>query len=301
MSAEQGDEKHEQDRVSQQRRTILSAGLSIAAGNVLFPNIGFAEEASEKYENTNKFALTTLADEWEGFKKSRTFKRAGKDIEIAQAFNEQRKNGLAVYEGNLVLTSYMEELTPKYWQGKKVLELGCGTGLGSITASLLGASMVTASDREPAVLALAESNLERNIGGRGQKYSMARVNWGTDQCAPDTAAYMRDMGQCWAPSARPQGGYDVVIGADLTYTSGLVPNIIDTIQKLGSDNVEVIFCWCEPALFTWNSNVMDELNEGLRAFDSAFSVNKITTGNAFKGHDNTFVLRMTPKPRSAQD
>eukprot|EP00961_Rhodomonas_salina_P101842 1370084-Rhodomonas_salina.1 len=34
---------------------------------------------------------------------------------------------------------------------------------------------------------------------------------------------------------------------------------------------------------------------------AAGTVNKITTGNAFKGHDNTFVLRMTPKPRSAQD
>jgi predicted RNA methylase len=40
----------------------------------------------------------------------------------------------------------METLTPSYWRGKKVIELGTGTGFAAITAAVLGATDVTATD-----------------------------------------------------------------------------------------------------------------------------------------------------------
>jgi len=34
----------------------------------------------------------------------------GKNIVVTQEFGDKKKNGLAVYEGNLILTSFMEGL-----------------------------------------------------------------------------------------------------------------------------------------------------------------------------------------------
>ena len=136
--------------------------------------------ARQVYESgVTKYDTTKLAEEWEGFLPSRQVKRGGQTIFVNQEFNDKKKNGLAVYEGNLILTSFMEGLGKEYWQGSRVLELGCGTALGSITASVMGASSVTASDREDTVLALAEKNMKANIKD-ATRFRTAKVSWGTD-------------------------------------------------------------------------------------------------------------------------
>ena len=38
---------------------------------------------------------------------------------VAQEFGDKKKNGLAVYEGNLILTAYMESLGKDFWQGTR--------------------------------------------------------------------------------------------------------------------------------------------------------------------------------------
>jgi len=237
--------------------------------------------------------LNPLADEWEGFKETRTFNRGGKDIVLEQEFTSKRKNGLAVYEGNVVLTDYMQSLPKELWKDKNVLELGCGTGLGSITASLLGAKLVTASDRDPVVLSLAERNMLRNLKDE-TSFRTARISWGTPFCTTE-AQYMRDMGQCWDSKFAFQKGYDVIIGADLTYSAGLIPLLADTLNDFSGPQTEILLCWCEPKLFTWNTDVMEELNKEIEYFRSRFKVETIRSGPAFQGHDNTFLLRMKKK------
>jgi putative methylase len=48
-------------------------------------------------------------------------------------------------------------------EGMKVIDLGCGTGMFSIAASLMGAGMVRGFDRSPEALAVAEENA-RELG-----------------------------------------------------------------------------------------------------------------------------------------
>ena len=64
----------------------------------------------------------------------------------------QASTGSAVWGGGIVLSRYMEVLGSTFWEGKRVLELGTGTGLGSVTAPKLGAARVLAIDPAAASL-----------------------------------------------------------------------------------------------------------------------------------------------------
>jgi len=120
--------------------------------------------------------------------------------------------GSSVWGGGLVLSRYMEVLGSSFWSGKRVIELGTGTGLGSITAAKLGASAVLATDRDPAVLELAGENARANLG-RGSTFRTAELTWGSS-------------------AASLAGDWDVVIGADLTYNREAWPALADTINGL---------------------------------------------------------------------
>ena len=120
----------------------------------------------------------------------------------------EASTGSAVWGGGVVLSRFMETgLGDGYWEGKRVLELGTGTGLGSITASKLGAARVLATDRDPKVLELAVRNAKAN----GASIGTAMLDWGTN------APLLED-------------GWDVVIGADLTYNRDAWPVLFDTLK-----------------------------------------------------------------------
>ncbi len=96
------------------------------------------------------------------FRDRREFQRAGRKIVIRQEFdkNGSRSTGSAVWEGDVVLTKYMTlELPKEYWQGKSVVELGAGTGLGGMVAALLGAARVDVTDGDERVLDLVRSKM----------------------------------------------------------------------------------------------------------------------------------------------
>ena len=86
----------------------------------------------------------------------------------------------------------------------------------------------------------------------------------------------------------------------MTYTADLIPLMAKTLVDLSGPETEIILCWCEPRLFTFNSDVMEELNrDGIPVFDQSFKVERITTGPAFDAgltnKDRTFILRMKRK------
>ena len=125
--------------------------------------------------------------------------------------------GSTVWGGGVVLQRYIESLGTDFWEGKRVIELGTGTGLGGISAARLGAS-VLATDRDGEVLQLAETNARAN--GAGERFGTSLLEWGpapTDGSASEPA-----YAQPW----------DVVIGADLTYNREAWPLLVETLQRL---------------------------------------------------------------------
>lgn len=134
----------------------------------------------------------------------------------------QVSTGSTVWGGGVVLQRYLESLGTDFWQGKSVIELGTGTGLGGVTAARLGASEVLVTDRDAAVLELAEANARANLPARvAGAFRTGLLEWGPapkDSSVPVEPAYTRP--------------WDVVIGADLTYNRDAWPVLVDTLQRL---------------------------------------------------------------------
>ena len=59
----------------------------------------------------------------------------------------QVSTGSTVWGGGVVLQRYLESLGTDFWQGKSVIELGTGTGLGGVTAARLPETLRGARDR----------------------------------------------------------------------------------------------------------------------------------------------------------
>jgi predicted nicotinamide N-methyase len=93
------------------------------------------------------------------------------------------------------------ELARRALQGKRILELGAGTGLPGILAASLGASVVQ-TDRQNLVLHVCKLNAEKN----GVTSIEHRVGDWT----------------AWTDSAR----YDLIIGSDILYAEPLHPHLI---------------------------------------------------------------------------
>jgi predicted nicotinamide N-methyase len=133
---------------------------------------------------------------------------------IRQQAGGSGATGMTVWNSGLVLAMLLDDLvemlsaSPRsedFWSGQDVLELGCGTGIGSIAAHLLGARSVVATDGNEKVLELTRSNIRRNCisACKGPLSIEAKqLQWGL-LSAMD-----------FSESA------SLVLGADLTYNAG---------------------------------------------------------------------------------
>ena len=126
----------------------------------------------------------------------------------------QSSTGSSVWGGGVVLARFMEAQGEAFWEGKQVIELGSGAGLGAITAAKLGASNVLATDRDASVLKLTATNAASNLGTRAGVLETAVLEWGQPQPTVDASAW------------------DVVIGADLTYNRDAWPFLIQQLKRL---------------------------------------------------------------------
>jgi predicted nicotinamide N-methyase len=108
-----------------------------------------------------------------------------------------RPYGIVLWPAAIALT---HEVASRDVAGKRVLELGAGTGLPGIVAASLGARVVQ-TDRQQLVLHVCKQNAERN-GVTSVEHRMA--DW-----------------TAWEDADR----YDLILGSDILYAGALHPHL----------------------------------------------------------------------------
>jgi SAM-dependent methyltransferase len=164
--------------------------------------------------------------------------RAVRDIPLSQSSRVVLKmqqgaagagtTGLAVWNASLLLSRLLQELFQQQqqqkeattsmtkdvsWSSLRIVELGCGTGLASLTAAALGARQVLATDGNPAVVQLARQNIVAN--DLTDRVQAAVLPWGL----MDALDYVD----------KP---FDLVLGSDLTYQSQNWPALAQSMATL---------------------------------------------------------------------
>ena len=124
-------------------------------------------------------------------------------------------------------------LSRSWWEGRvglpkaadvRVLELGAGLGLCSLTAAALGASDVVATEIEPALTALQKSIESNSESQHADRITVADLPWGDD----DRAASLGTR------------AWDVVIGTDLVYGARLHAPLLATLRRVLTPGVSTL-------------------------------------------------------------
>ncbi|KAE8626717.1 hypothetical protein XENTR_v10006724 [Xenopus tropicalis] len=133
----------------------------------------------------------------------------GTELRITQHYGANLGVAAPVWDAALFLCGYFEEQKLDF-KGKKVIELGAGTGIVGILVSLLGGH-VTLTDL-PHALSQIQKNVSANVSSNNPPQVCA-LSWGLDQ------------------EKFPQD-YDFVLGADIVYLHDTYPLLIQTLQYL---------------------------------------------------------------------
>lgn len=150
---------------------------------------------------------------------SAQFRFCDHDINIVQ---DWKRLGVAavVWDAAVVMCMYLE-LGRVELKGKRVIELGAGTGLVGIVAALLGAK-VTITDRQPALDSLS-TNVKANLPPAIlESATISELTWGEHL------------------NRFPIGGFNLVLGADIVYLEDTFIPLIETMEHLCSDSTLVL-------------------------------------------------------------
>ncbi|XP_048394356.1 EEF1A lysine methyltransferase 3-like [Stegostoma tigrinum] len=137
------------------------------------------------------------------------FEFCGYNLKIAQILGANLGVSAYVWDAGLALCHYFEKKNINF-SGKKVIELGSGTGIVGILATLLGGD-VTMTDKQK-VLKQIETNVQVNVPSACRHRLQIRpLTWGEDHTNFPT-------------------DYDFVLGSDIVYSSVTYPALIETFR-----------------------------------------------------------------------
>ncbi|XP_007905220.1 EEF1A lysine methyltransferase 3 [Callorhinchus milii] len=143
----------------------------------------------------------------------------GHKLKITRMIGANLQFSSTIWEAGLILCRYFEQQKMNF-SGKKVIELGSGTGIVGILAGLLGGEM-TLTDRTRTLMQI-EKNISDNFPpAMMNRIKVATLNWGENQTEFST-------------------NYDYIIGSDIVYSPSIYPCLIATLKHLSNSNT-IIF------------------------------------------------------------
>ncbi|XP_054829454.1 protein-lysine methyltransferase METTL21C isoform X2 [Eublepharis macularius] len=164
---------------------------------------------------------------------------AGHQITIQESIENF---GAIVWPGALALCQYLESDQQEIiLKDKKLIELGAGTGLVSIVASILGA-FVTATDL-PEVLENLEFNITKNTRGMNiHKPEVRELTWG-ENLSEDFPKRTHH--------------YDFIVATDVVYHHTALDQLLDTISYLCQPGTSLL--WANKFRFSTDYDFLDKL------------------------------------------
>ncbi|KAI1653841.1 putative methyltransferase-domain-containing protein [Daldinia decipiens] len=141
-------------------------------------------------------------------------------LESRNLISASGTTGLRTWEASLHLGQFLCA-NPSLIRGKRVLELGSGTGyLSVLCARFLTSTLTIASDGSDEVVATLPENFFLNGLQDSKQIRAMDIKWGH--------ALVGTEDQYW------NGGMpiDVVLGADIAYDKGVIPALVGTLEEL---------------------------------------------------------------------
>lgn len=169
------------------------------------------------------------------FNIERGFFIMGREINITDGSNRSLGTGLNTWDGAVVLAKFFE-VNAYIVAGKRILELGSGTGVAGIAAGLCGAVMSVLTDL-PYALDNLQLNIKRNIDedSVNTRVFMRALDWGDPKTYFNPADV--DRSTC-AISEPPQ--WDIIIGADVVWVEDLVPLLVRALEALSGPDTLIM-------------------------------------------------------------
>uniref|UniRef100_A0A665WSU0 Methyltransferase like 21C n=1 Tax=Echeneis naucrates TaxID=173247 RepID=A0A665WSU0_ECHNA len=188
-----------------------------------FQSENYKQSRTERRRSWEPSVYHTLENE--------SFYFTGHDICIHESIDTY---GALTWPGAVALCQFLENNQQQVkLMDKEVLEIGAGTGLVSIVASLLGAR-VTATDL-PDVLSNLTFNLLRNTRGRSRHTpQVSALTWGQD--------LERDF-------PYPSNHYDYVLAADVVYPHKCLDDLLKTLHHFCRPGSETTLLWANKTRF----------------------------------------------------
>ncbi|XP_074008599.1 EEF1A lysine methyltransferase 3 [Numenius arquata] len=156
----------------------------------------------------------------DAFPVERRYRLCGRVLRIAQHHGPRLGLAASVWEAALFLCRYIEEQHLDF-RGRRVIELGAGTGIVGILVALLGGD-VTITD-QPAALDQIRENVQLNFPAGGARPRVQALVWGQDE-------------------GTVPGGYEVILGSDIVYHPPSFPPLLGTLRHLCGPRAIALLC-----------------------------------------------------------
>ena len=134
---------------------------------------------------------------------------AASGVRVSEGAASSIDSGARIWDAGLALSML---LSSPALAGKRVLELGSGTGVGGLSAAAAGAQVVCSDADKECVLLLEENIAANSLSGRCR---VAKLVWG---CEDDEECVLG-----------LEGAFDLICGSDVLYAPNAFDDLLSTL------------------------------------------------------------------------